>query len=147
MRFLLCLLAVLTLLDGGPALAAGRVNTNSAGIALHGYDPVAYFTAGKPAKGSPGFAATHDGATYHFASEASRSAFQVDPQRYLPQYGRYCAYGVAQGAKPDIDPTAFAVVDGKLYLNLSPAVQKRWTKDIPGYIKAADANRTDLAEQ
>jgi YHS domain-containing protein len=142
-----CVLIFFTLLAGSHALAAGRINTDAAGVALHGYDPVAYFSAGKPAKGNPGLAAMHDGATYHFASEASRVAFQTDPQRYLPQNGGYCAYGVAQGAKPDIDPTAFAVADGKLYLNLSPAVQKRWSKDIPSYIKAADANWKNLARQ
>jgi YHS domain-containing protein len=129
------------------AEAAGPVNLNNQGVALQGHDPVAYFVAGRPVKGAPEFSAKSNGALYWFSSAANLQAFQADPERYEPQYGGYCAYGVAQGAKPDIDPNAFAIVDGKLYLNLSPGVQKRWQADIPGHITQATKNWMTLKDQ
>jgi YHS domain-containing protein len=129
------------------AQASGPVNVNAQGVAVHGYDPVAYFVMSKPVKGLPEFSATWNGATYWFASASHRDTFQADPARFEPQYGGYCAYGVAQGAKPDIDPHAFAVVDGKLYLNLSPGVQKRWQADTPGHIQKANQNWLTLKNQ
>jgi YHS domain-containing protein len=133
-------LAAALLMGAGSAWAQSTpsLNLDAQGVAVKGYDPVAYFTMSKPVKGSPNFSARHEGATYWFASAEHRSAFTAQPDKYVPQYGGYCAYGVSQGAKPDIDPTAFAVVDGKLYLNLNASVQSRWTKDAAGYIKAAD---------
>ena len=129
------------------ALAAGPVNVDASGLAVHGYDPVAYFTMGRPVKGSPEFSATWEGATYRFANAAHLQAFRSDPARYAPQYGGYCAFGVAQGARPDIDPQAFAVVDGRLYLNLSPEIQKRWQADVPGFIRKADRNWSTLKDR
>lgn len=120
------------------AALAGPVNVDASGLAIHGHDPVAYFTEGKAVAGRIEHEASHGGARYRFASETNRRRFEADPAMYLPQYGGYCAFGVAQGAKPDIDPQAFRIVDGRLYLNLSPAVQRRWAADIPGYIAAAD---------
>ena len=131
----------------GVALAAGPINLDGRGIALHGHDPVAYFTEGRPVAGKPAHRVTIGAATYWFTSDANRQLFEADPAKYLPQYGGYCAYGVAQGAKPDIDPTAFRVVDGKLFLNLSPAVQRRWQQDIPGYIERANRNWPSLKDQ
>lgn len=129
------------------ARAAGPLNVNAQGVAIHGYDPVAYFVMGKPVKGSPELRAAWNGATYWFSSAAHLQTFQADPVRFEPQFGGYCAYGVAQGVKPDIDPQAFAVVDGKLYLNLSPGVQKRWQADIPGHIQKAGQNWLTLKDQ
>ena len=129
------------------AVAAGPQNLDARGVALHGYDPVAYFVDGKPAQGRSEHSASAQGATYWFASEANQRAFKADPASYEPQFGGYCAYGVAQGYKPDIDPTAFKIVDGKLYLNLSPAVQKRWQEDITGFISQAAKNWPSLKNQ
>jgi YHS domain-containing protein len=129
------------------ALAAGPVNLDARGVAIHGHDPVAYFVDGRPVAGRSEHRATVGAATYWFASEANLQSFKADPSKYEPQYGGYCAYGVAQGYKPDIDPTAFRIVDGKLYLNLSPAVQKRWVEDIPGYISRGNQNWTSLRNQ
>jgi hypothetical protein len=98
-------------------------------------------------KGVPDFSAPWKGATYWFSNAAHLRTFQADPARYEPQYGGYCAYGVAQGVKPDIDPTAFAVVDGKLFLNLNPGVQKRWQADIPGHIQKATQNWLTLKDE
>jgi YHS domain-containing protein len=129
------------------ALAAEAVNVDAKGVAVHGYDPVAYFVMGKPVKGTPEFSAAWKGATYWFANASHLQTFRTDPARYEPQYGGYCAFGVAQGAKPDIDPTAFAVVDGKLYLNLSAGVQRRWQADVPGHIRKADQNWSSLKDR
>lgn len=129
------------------AKASGPVNINAQGVAVQGYDPVAYFVLGKPVKGSPDLTASWNGATYWFANAAHLQAFQADPARYEPQYGGYCAFGVAQGAKPEIDPNAFAVVDGKLYLNLSRGIQRRWQADIAGYIQKANQNWPTLKDQ
>jgi len=109
-------------------------------VAIKGFDPVAYFTDGKPVAGSKEFAFQWMDATWRFASAQHREAFAADPARYAPQYGGYCAYAVSQGGTADIDPAAWTIVGGKLYLNLSKSVQARWSKDIPGHIKAADAN-------
>lgn len=138
------LVSLTALLFPSCVLAAGPVNVDPQGVAIHGHDPVAYFEAGKPVPGRPEYRVTVGEATYWFASAANLQLFRVDPAKYQPQYGGYCAYGVAQGAKPDIDPAAFSIVDGKLYLNLSPAVQKRWQADIPGYVARANQNWTTL---
>ncbi len=128
-------------LHGGPAQAGGVINSSFLGsVAIDGYDPVAYFTAGKPVEGSSDFEYQWMGATWRFASAADRDQFAADPEKYAPQYGGYCAYAVSQGATADIDPEAWHIEDGKLYLNLSKKVQSIWMKDIPGYISKADTN-------
>ena len=130
-----------------PAFAAGPANLDGRGVAIHGYDPVAYFVESKPVKGTAERSTTARGATYWFASDKNLELFKADPSKYEPQCGGYCAYGVAQGFKPDIDPTAFRVESGKLYLNLSPDVQSRWVKDIPGYVEQANKNWKTLKDQ
>ena len=110
------------------------------GVAIKGYDPVAYFTSNGPVKGNAEFSHTYKGATWHFASAENREKFKSDPDKYAPQYGGYCAYAVSKGSTAKIEPDAWKIVDGKLYLNYSKGIQKKWEKDIPGYIKKADAN-------
>jgi hypothetical protein len=110
------------------------------GLAIDGYDPVAYVTDQKPVKGSPEVQFVHRGSTFQFTSDAHRQVFIADPGRFAPQYGGYCAYGMAKGYKAKIDPAAFTVVDGKLFLNYNDAVRAQWLSDIPGYIRRADAN-------
>jgi len=112
--------------------------------AIRGYDPVAYITQNKPVKGKANLSYEWQGATWHFSTKANLEAFKAAPEKYAPQYGGYCAYGVAQGYTPETDPNAYKVVDGKLYLNLSKVVLKRWEEDIPGYIKTADQNWPEL---
>lgn len=109
-------------------------------LAIGGYDPVAYFTEQRPVKGSPEFQSVHRGSTFQFASDAHRQAFAADPDKFAPQYGGYCAYGMAKGYKAKIDPAAFTVVDGKLFLNYNDTVRAQWLSDISGYIRKADAN-------
>ncbi len=111
------------------------------GIAIHGYDPVAYFIEGAPRKGRPEFAVQQGGARWLFGSEANKKRFEEEPEKYLPAYGGYCdAYGVAQGYLVKIDPNAWRIVDNRLYLNYDRAVARTWVKDIPGYVGKADAN-------
>jgi YHS domain-containing protein len=125
------------------AMAIAEVNVapgrtlKGPGIALHGYDPVAYFTVGKPVQGSAEYSVVHAGATYRFANAANLAAFRADPAKYIPAFGGYCAYGVSVGAKFDGDPRFWKIVDGKLYLNLNKQIQKTWLKDVPGNIKKA----------
>lgn len=140
-------LAGLLLALTGPGLAAQSVNLDRNHLALSGYDAVAYQTENVAREGSPEFTATHEGATYRFASAANRDAFTTDPDRYLPAYGGYCAYGVSQGHKVKVDPEAFRVVDGRLYLNYDKGVQRRWLTDIPGHIARADRNWNDLRDR
>ena len=124
--------------------AQADVNTTFFGVAIHGYDPVAYHTEGRPVEGSKAFTHEWKGATWRFASADHRDLFIADPERYAPAYGGYCAYAVAQGGKADIDPNAWSIVDGQLYLNLNARVQRLWQQDIPGHIARADANWSRL---
>lgn len=129
-----------------PALAVNEVNTvpglTTAGapLGLHGYDPVAFFTNGKPTLGDAKYVAAHDGAAYYFASAANLDAFEANPAKYLPQYGGYCAYGVAVGKKFDGDPRFWKIVDGKLYVNLNADIAAQFNEDVAGAVKKADAN-------
>lgn len=108
--------------------------------AIRGYDPVAYFAEGKPVKGNAQFTHAWKGATWRFASAANRDRFAAAPEKYAPQYGGYCAYGVASGYAVKTEPDAWRVVDGKLYLNYDRGVQASWAKDPAGYIRKADDN-------
>lgn len=133
-----------------PAAAAHEVNTvpglTAAGapLALHGYDPVAYFTSGRPEHGKAEYTAKHDGAAYYFASETNREAFQANPEKYVPQYGGYCAYGVSVAKKFDGDPRFWKIVGGKLYLNLNAEIAQAFEADIKGAIKKADGHWPDI---
>jgi YHS domain-containing protein len=120
--------------------STSAINVEAGEVILHGYDPVAYFTANAPTKGDAQFRAEHGGAVYHFASAANRDAFLASPDRFVPQYGGFCAMGAALGKKLDVDPTQFRVVDGKLYLNVNADVFAKWSEDVPGNIAKADAN-------
>lgn len=144
MRSLQLLLAAagLALASAQPAAAAkAPVYTGLfSKVAVSGYDPVAYFTAGKPVEGSKDFTASWMGAEYHFASAANRDRFKADPARYAPQYGGYCAWAVSQGYTAPGDPKVWKIVDGRLYLNYDASVGRTWSADIPGNIAKANAN-------
>lgn len=135
-------LAALALLAGSPAGAADSpsVDVNAAGLALDGYDPVAYFTDGEALKGDAAVATQWNGATWRFASTAHRDLFVADPKAYAPQFGGYCAFAVAHGHTAEGNPEYWAIVEGKLYLNLGPGAQKRWCQDVPGNITRATNN-------
>jgi YHS domain-containing protein len=129
-----------TLLPVFAGSPADPVNKNGSGVAIKGYDPVAYFTDSKPVKGSPAFTHQWMGATWHFSTAGHRDEFARTPEKFAPQYGGYCAYGVSQNHTAPIDPEAWTVLDGKLYLNYSQGVKKTWSKEIPKYVEQADKN-------
>jgi hypothetical protein len=110
------------------------------GLALSGYDAVAYHTAGKPTPGRPEHEAAWSGARWRFASAENRDAFLKDPARYAPQYGGYCAWAVSRGYVYRTDPEAWKLVDGKLYLNYDREVRAKWEKELPEVIRKADGN-------
>ena len=141
------LAAAATLFTATGALAAEPpINTLKTGLfggrsdtAINGYDTVAYFTDNKPVKGLDTYVTEWNGAKWKFASQAHLDLFKADPDKYAPQYGGYCAYGVTRDYLVKVEPDQFTVREGKLYLNYDADVQATWKKDPAGYIKAADA--------
>lgn len=114
---------------GSPALGdVAKVNMNESGLAIEGYDPVAYFEESKPLKGLAKFRTTHDGATFQFASSHHLALFKKDPEKYVPAYGGYCAFGMRYGQVSRIDPHAWEIVGGKLYLSLNHGTRAIWQK-------------------
>ena len=141
MRRRILLIAALALLPAQTAAPPkpGPVNAE-AGLALAGHDPVAYFTDARPTPGRAELTASHAGVSYRFATDANRAAFLAAPDKYLPQYGGYCAFGMARGYKAVIDPAAFTVAGGKLYLNYNAAIQTQWLRQRDADISRADKN-------
>jgi YHS domain-containing protein len=130
------------------AFAGELVNVAGAsGIALDGYDPVAFFTDHKPMHGDPAISATYKGAKYFFASMEHKVKFEASPERYVPQFGGYCAFGVAVGALFPVDINTWQIRNGKLYLNLNPAVLEQFNKDVEGYIAKAEKNWPGLVKK
>lgn len=122
-----------------PAAAAAEIFATG-GIAIHGTDPVAYFTENRAVDGAAKHALMWMGATWYFASAANMAKFEADPHKFAPQYGGYCAYAASKGAVATSVPEAFTIHEGKLYLNFSTGVRSIWRQDIPGNVAAADAN-------
>ncbi|GAB4228919.1 MAG: hypothetical protein Tsb0032_35700 [Kiloniellaceae bacterium] len=140
-------LSVLTL----GAAQAGEQYVDETGFAVSGYDPVAFFdlkqapVGDKQPEAVPGKAditAEYNGATWAFASEANREKFLADPAKYAPAYDGHCAYGIAQGGKVPGNPNLWRIVDGKLYLNITPTVVGFWESDISGNLSKAEKNWT-----
>ena len=138
-RSILTTAAVLPLV-AVPAPAAQPGVFAPGGVAINGYDPVAYFTDDGPLKGRADHSLDWNGATWHFANAHNRAVFAADPEGFAPQYGGYCAYAVSEGYTAKTDPYAWALHGGKLYLNYSRRVHRIWSRDIPGRIARGDAN-------
>ena len=148
------MLGLCAMLCFGHANAASPINTleksglfgkyKPSGIAIRGYDTVAYFTESKARQGSADFQVMWEDATWHFATQEHADLFAANPMKYAPQYGGYCAYGVAQEYLVKIEPDQWRIEDGKLYLNYDSKVQKLWLADVPGFIETADKNITGL---
>lgn len=122
-----------------PAWAAGEFNVGPDKVAIKGYDPVAYFVMNKPVMGDSAYRASHEGATYQFATAGNKALFESDPDRYVPEYGGYCSYGVRLGRKFDVDPHAWRIVDDRLFLQLDQGTQVVWLKDLDRNISIADS--------
>ena len=140
-RTFLAVLALLALpqIAVGPSFAASpEIFTGlTPGIAVGGYDAVAYHTENMPVKGSPEFTTRWKNVEWRFASRENLEKFEADPDAYAPQFGGYCAYGVANGYAVKGEPEIWKIVDGKLYLNYDQRIQRSWEADIPGYIAEA----------
>jgi YHS domain-containing protein len=132
-----------------PALADGKslLNLDKSGVAIQGYDPVAFFTDGKPVKGDSKYLAKRDGAIYFFASKEHKDMFNSDPAKYEPSFGGYCAYGVSRNKLVEIDVDAFQIVDGRLLLQYSKGVRDDFNKDRTGNLAKADTNWPGLVEK
>lgn len=110
------------------------------GIAINGYDPVAYFSGTGPVKGNESFSVEWKGVKWLFANKTNAGLFKEMPEKYAPQYGGYCAYGCSRGYKAKTSPDAWTILNGKLYLNYDTGIRARWEKDRDNYILKADAN-------
>ena len=122
------------------------LNLDATGVAIQGYDPVAFFTEGKPVKGKPEFPARHNGALYFFASKAHRDLFKAGSANYEPAFGGYCAYGVSRKKLVEIDVDAFQIVDGKLLLQYSKGVRDDFNKDTRANLAKANSHWHLLVE-
>ena len=143
---------ILALIVAGLALPVfaqtkSLLNLDQSGVAIQGYDPVAFFTDKKPVKGEQKFLIKHAGAIYFFASKENKELFKADPAKYTPQFGGYCAYGVSRNKLVEIDVEASQVVDGKLLLQYSKGVRDDFNKDTKGNLAKADANWPKLLEK
>jgi YHS domain-containing protein len=128
----------LFLVTGLGSIAVGKSSEDT--IAIKGYDTVAYFSMGKALKGSDSFTFQWHGMTWHFSTKKNKDLFAAGPEKYAPQYDGYCAWAMSEGRKAITDPEVWKIVNGKLYLNCSKAAYEKWSKDIPGNVKKADAN-------
>ena len=137
MKKLLLSIVALAMFAAPNVAQADRANISTSLVGVQGYDLVSYHQDG-PTRGTGTNVSTHGGVTYLFSSKENLATFEANPEKYIPAYGGYCAYGVAVGKKFVADPTVWKVVDGTLYLNLDQKVSAIWQKDIPGNIKTAD---------
>jgi len=151
--FGLALVTSFLIFSGGCSLfGAGNLDAsttavykNSEGLALEGFDPVAYFKENLPRMGNPEFTADYDGAKWQFVSAENREEFKKEPAKYAPQYGGYCAWAVGHNYTAKGDPNAWKIVDDKLYLNYNQDVREKWQQEIPKYVSEGDKNWQVLA--
>ena len=141
-------LAMSFLLFGSMAVFAQKSSVfNPPEGAIHGFDPVAYFKESKPVKGNKLYTYAWNSATWYFTNQQNLDTFKANPERFAPQYGGYCAYGLADGHKAPTDPQAWLIADGKLYLNYNKEVQGMWKKKQAEYIQKADKNWPALKDK
>ena len=143
--FLLYVTALIAFVALAPA--AEVVNIDKNGLALQGYDPVGYFTDGKPIKGSPEFTATYKNATYQFASPEHRNLFEKSPAKYEPQFGGFCGYAASINKLAPVEVEYFQVLHDRLVLQHNEKAWKLWHQDVEGNLKKADTNWPALSQQ
>jgi len=141
----LFILFTVQIVEGQPVpQRKAEFNIARSGLAIEGYDPVAYFILQKPVRGNSKIALVYEGLTYYFSSEKHKEMFRADPVKYEPQYGGWCAYAMGNsGEKVEIDPETFKVVDGKLFLFYNKYFNntlKTWNKDETNLLRKANAN-------
>jgi len=138
----LSLALLLTFAIGSHAFAQSKslLNLDKSGLAVQGYDVVAFFTDAKPVKGDAQFTSSYGGATYRFASAEHKAAFDKEPAKYAPQFGGYCAYAVSKNTTASIEPDAFQIVNGRLLLQYDKSIRDKFNKDTTGNLAKADVN-------
>jgi len=147
LKKLLVSLSVALALAVLPVSAKSLTNVDPGGLALQGYDPVAFFDGGKPVAGLPSITATHEGATYRFATTDHKTAFEKEPAKYVPAFGGYCAFGVAYGGLYPVTIETWQILHGRLVLNKTPEVRAMFDKDKEGNLTKADANWPGLLDK
>lgn len=142
MKKLLALLLVVSFVAFGQGKSLQNLDKN--GLAIQGYDPVAFFTQNRPVKGLPEFESQYHGARYLFASADDKAAFDANPAKYEPQFGGFCAYGVSKGKTVPVKIEAFQIVNGRLLMQYDLEVKKEFNKDAQGNLQKADQNWPDI---
>lgn len=115
--------------------------------AIRGFDPVSYFTENKPQKGKPEISTSYNNANWYFVSSNNRELFKANPEKYAPQFGGYCAFGMSRGYKAETQPDAWTIVEGKLYLNYNTKVREEWNKRQVEFISKASTNWITVKDQ
>jgi YHS domain-containing protein len=140
--FILCIAAAasvcLALPDADPAKP--QINTDQGGLAIRGYDPVAYFIYARPVSGREEFSHEWKGARWLFMSREHLDIFKENPEWYAPRYGGYCAWAVSRDHKADTEPDAWTIHGDRLYLNYSKSVRAEWSMNMARNIRRADEN-------
>lgn len=139
--------AVLLTAISGIAAAKELHNLNRDGVAIQGYDPVAFFTDNRAVQGSSQFQSQYDGAKYYFASAEHKSAFDKEPGKYEPQFGGYCAYGASQGHPAPVKIEAWQIVNGRLLMQYDLGIKDKFNKDQQGNLRKADQNWPGIVEK
>ena len=147
MKYLLTVILIAALSSFAVAADKTLLNLDKEGIAIQGYDPVAFFTDNKPVKGDPKFASIYKGATYYFASVEHRDTFNKDPKKYEPQFGGYCAYAVSKGKIAPVEIEAFAIVNGRLLMQYDKSIREKFAVDSQGNLTKADKNWPGVVEE
>ena len=141
-------IALLTIAAVASNLPAGQVvNIDQNGVALQGYDPVAYFTDGRPVKGTQELAASYNGATYYFVSAEHKAQFKREPGKYAPSFGGFCAFAVSRGTTAPTSVDAFQIFNGHLVLQNNKDILKRWQEDPKGNFEKAEANWREIEQK
>ena len=138
-------LLLTTLLAVASAKELQNVDRN--GVAIQGYDPVAFFTDNRPVKGNAQFQSEYRGAKYYFVSSEHKAAFDKEPAKYEPQFGGYCAYGASQGHKAPIKIEAWQIINGRLLMQYDLGVKDDFNKDQQNNLSKADRNWPGLVEK
>jgi YHS domain-containing protein len=123
------------------------LNLDKQGIAIQGYDPVAFFTQNRPVKGRPEFESKYNGARYLFASAEDKSTFDANPAKYEPQFGGFCAYAASQNHTAPVKIEAFQIVNGRLLMQYDPDIRNKFNKDAQGNLQKADKNWPGLVQK
>lgn len=139
----ICLLALLFISMSG---ICQTVYYSEKGVAINGYDPVAYFTQDSALKGGDNYTYQWNSAKWFFSSQSNLDLFKANPEKYAPQYGGWCAYGVSENHKSPTDPKAFTIVNNKLYLNYNVKVMQLWRQDTTKHIGLANKHWISLKQ-